>query len=34
MYVYQSKYTNWVGVFDLNSYATDYLLEFNAGVNT
>lgn len=34
MYVYQHPSTKWVGVFDLNSYATDYLLKFNGGTNT
>ena len=33
-YVYQSNSTDWVGVFDLNSYATDYVLYFNNGTNT
>ena len=33
-YVYQSLYKQFVGVFDLNSYATDYLLKINKGVNT
>jgi hypothetical protein len=34
IYYYQSVTTDWVGVFDLNSYATDYLLKFNDGTNT
>ena len=32
--MYQSHTSDWMGVFDLNSYATDYILYFNGGVNT
>jgi len=35
LYLFQSEVADrWVGVFDLNPYATDYLLDFNDGVNT
>jgi alpha-glucosidase len=33
-YMYQSVNTEYVGVFNLNSYATDYVIDYNAGVNT
>jgi len=33
-YVFQSTNTQFFGVFDLSSYAMDYILDFNAGVKT
>jgi hypothetical protein len=33
-YMYQSVNTEYVGVFNLNSYATDYVIDYNGGVGT
>ena len=33
-YMYQTKVPTFFSVFDLNSYATDYILDFNGGTNT
>lgn len=33
-YLYQEPGTNYIGVFNLNPYAQDYILYFNQGVNT
>ena len=34
LYVYQNPSNKWMGVFDLNPYATDYVLEYNGGLST
>lgn len=34
LYVYQEPHQNYIGVFNLNAYAQDFVLYFNEGVGT